>query len=75
MGYTMNKKGRGGFEQIISAIFGFIVFIMLISALSSVGVFSEIANSLGNLAGLFGLLIGIAIVAAVIKAVMEVFGK
>ncbi|HLC77573.1 MAG TPA: hypothetical protein VJH92_00420 [Candidatus Nanoarchaeia archaeon] len=71
----MNKKGRGGFEQIISAIFGFIVFIMLISALSSVGVFSEIANSLGNLAGLFGLLIGIAIVAAVIKAVMEVFGK
>ena len=44
-------------------------------SLSSAGIFSELAKSLGDLAGLFGLLIGIAIVAAVIKAVMEVFGK
>jgi sorbitol-specific phosphotransferase system component IIBC len=75
MKFLMNKKGRGNFEQIISAIFGFIIFIMLISALSSAGIFSELANSFGNLAGLFGLLIGIAIVAAIIKAIQEIFGR
>ena len=71
----MNKKGRGEFEQIISAIFGFIVFILLIGALSSAGVFIELTKSLGNIANLFVLLIGVTIVIAIIKAVMEVFGK
>jgi uncharacterized membrane protein YeaQ/YmgE (transglycosylase-associated protein family) len=71
----MDKKGRGEFEQIISAIFGFIVLIMIISALSTSGIFSELAQSLGNLAGLFGFVIGIIIILAIIRAIMEVFGK
>jgi uncharacterized membrane protein required for colicin V production len=70
-----NKKGRSESEQIISLIFGIIVLFLFFGTIIQSGIASEIITSLTSTFGFLGFLLGLLILFAIIKAILEAFNK